>query len=373
MPIRVYGQPAPHFTAPTATVPNFHFDTVGGRNVAMAFLGRPLSVHAGRLLHELGEQRAAFDDHFASFFFVVSDAAHVEALRLREDLPGVRYFVDRHDAIALLYGLAAPEAGGDADRAVEPALVVMDRNLRGLMSMPLRPDRPMLGPVIDGLRKLAVAQDADPALNHAPVLIVERVFEPPFCRRLIDHYAAEGSRSSGVMVDDNGITTAILNDAFKRRRDCLIRDAALIAEVSSRLSRRLLPEIERVFHYRVSHIERHVVSRYDAAEGGFFLSHRDNTTRGTEHRRFAVTLNLNTGDYDGGDLRFPEFGARSYRAPLGGAIVFSCSLLHEVMPVRRGTRYAYLPFLYGDAEARLRQRNRQFVIDSTDPSFPPAR
>jgi hypothetical protein len=41
--------------------------------------------------------------------------------------------------------------------------------------------------------------------------------------------------------------------------------------------------------------------------------------------------------------------------------VFSCSLLHEVRRVTRGTRYAYLPFLYGDAEARLRERNRQFV------------
>ncbi len=62
-------------------------------------------------------------------------------------------------------------------------------------------------------------------------------------------------------------------------------------------------------------------------------------------------------------LRFPELGARSYRAPLGGAIVLSCSLLHEVMPVTRGTCYAYLPFPYGDAgsaaaraESTLRHR-----------------
>ena len=68
-----------------------------------------------------------------------------------------------------------------------------------------------------------------------------------------------------------------------------------------------------------------------------------------------MTINLNAGDYDGGDLRFPEYGPRTYRAPTGGAIVFSCSLLHEATPVTRGTRYAFLPFLYDDAAARLRE------------------
>jgi predicted 2-oxoglutarate/Fe(II)-dependent dioxygenase YbiX len=70
-----------------------------------------------------------------------------------------------------------------------------------------------------------------------------------------------------------------------------------------------------------------------------------------------VTINLNAGGYDGGDLRFPEFGGRTYRAPTGGAVVFSCSLLHEATPVTRGTRYAFLPFLYDDEAARLREAN----------------
>jgi hypothetical protein len=361
MPIRVFGESMPSFTAATASVPQFRFDTVAGRNVVTAFLGRPLSPYARRLLRELREERAAFDDAFASFFFVVSDPGHLEELQLREDLPGVRCFVDGDDAIAGLYGLLSRASARAGGATVEAALVVMDRGLRGLMSMPLRDDRPMLRPVVEGLRRLAMAQDASPVLSHAPVLVVERVFEPPFCRRLIEHHARHGSMASGVMLDRDDRTVAILNDRFKRRRDCLIHDPALVAEVSSRLARRLLPQIENAFHYRVSHIERHVVARYDAAEGGFFLAHRDNTTRGTEHRKFAVTLNLNPDDYEGGDLRFPEFGGRLYRAPLGGAIVFSCSLLHEALPVTRGARYAYLPFLYGDADARLREQNRAFV------------
>jgi hypothetical protein len=60
-------------------------------------------------------------------------------------------------------------------------------------------------------------------------------------------------------------------------------------------------------------------------------------------------------------LRFPEFGSRQYQPPTGGALVFSCSLLHEVSPVRRGKRYAFLPFLYDEAGARVRQENAAFL------------
>jgi predicted 2-oxoglutarate/Fe(II)-dependent dioxygenase YbiX len=99
-----------------------------------------------------------------------------------------------------------------------------------------------------------------------------------------------------------------------------------------------------------------MVACYEAS-AGHFKPHRDNTTKGTAHRRFAVTINLNAGEYEGGDLRFPEFGNRTYRAPTGGAIVFSCSLLHEATPVTAGRRYAFLPFLYDEQAARVREAN----------------
>jgi predicted 2-oxoglutarate/Fe(II)-dependent dioxygenase YbiX len=105
------------------------------------------------------------------------------------------------------------------------------------------------------------------------------------------------------------------------------------------------------------------VACYDSASSDFFRPHRDNTTKGTAHRRFAVSLNLNTGEYDGGLLRFPEFGQQTYTAPAGGAVVFSCSLLHEATPVTEGRRYVYLPFLYDEAAAKIREANCQFIGD----------
>jgi len=66
------------------------------------------------------------------------------------------------------------------------------------------------------------------------------------------------------------------------------------------------------------------------------------------HRRFACSINLNTEDFEGGELRFPEFGNHLYRPPTGAAIVFSSSLLHEPLHVTAGRRFVLLAFLYGD-------------------------
>jgi predicted 2-oxoglutarate/Fe(II)-dependent dioxygenase YbiX len=125
--------------------------------------------------------------------------------------------------------------------------------------------------------------------------------------------------------------------------------------------------IERAFMWRPTRMERYLIARYDAEGGGFFRPHRDNTTNGTAHRRFAVTINLNAEDYEGGDLRFPEFGSRTYRAPTGGAVVFACALLHEATPVTRGERYAFLPFLYDDAAAKVREANHKYLDESIAP------
>jgi predicted 2-oxoglutarate/Fe(II)-dependent dioxygenase YbiX len=73
-----------------------------------------------------------------------------------------------------------------------------------------------------------------------------------------------------------------------------------------------------------------------------------------------VTLNLNS-EFEGGDLRFPEFGRQTYKVPAGGAVVFSCSLLHEATPITKGKRYAFLPFLYDEAAAKVRKENLKYI------------
>jgi predicted 2-oxoglutarate/Fe(II)-dependent dioxygenase YbiX len=202
---------------------------------------------------------------------------------------------------------------------------------------------------------------------HAPVLLVPRVFEPVFCRRLISYYDAHGGEPSGTTREnDAGQTYVALHPELKRRSDCRIDDEPLQRGCMQRIFWRLLPQVERAFMWRATRMERHIVARYDGRTGGFFGPHRDNTTKGTAHRRFAVTINLNTKDYAGGDLRFPEFGSRTYRAPTGGAVVFACALLHEATPVTRGHRYAFLPFLYDESDAAGRLANNDHLDASID-------
>jgi predicted 2-oxoglutarate/Fe(II)-dependent dioxygenase YbiX len=74
-----------------------------------------------------------------------------------------------------------------------------------------------------------------------------------------------------------------------------------------------------------------------------------------------MTINLNAEEYSGGDLVFPEYSREAFRAPTGGAIVFSCSLTHEALPVTAGNRYAFLPFLYDEPGAKLREKNARFL------------
>ena len=45
--------------------------------------------------------------------------------------------------------------------------------------------------------------------------------------------------------------------------------------------------------------------------------------------------------------------------------MFSCALLHAVTPVTKGKRYAFLPFLYDEAAAKIRAENQQFLEDKS--------
>ena len=151
--------------------------------------------------------------------------------------------------------------------------------------------------------------------------------------------------------------TVMKQDAQRKvRKDYLIEDEELIKLIQRRVQRRIAPEILKVHQFNANRMERYIVACYTAEDGGHFFMHRDNTTKGTAHRRFAVSINLNS-DFDGGELSFPEYSRKSIKIPTGTAVVFSCSLLHTVSKVTRGYRYAFLPFLYDDAAAKVREAN----------------
>ncbi|CAN5381892.1 hypothetical protein BH10PSE6_BH10PSE6_10390 [soil metagenome] len=366
MPKLRRGEPAPAFEARTPSNPRFAFHTAAGRPILLVFLGTPAGAAAARLVKEVGELRSAFNDRDLALFYVANDERAIERLGIAQALPGIRYFLDFDGRISAQLGFSTTD-GASGSGLIETGAVLLDRALRGLETVVVADDddRPVIAPLIERVRKLAAWEASAPNVNHAPVLVAERIFEPAFCRALIEYYERHGGNDSGFMRERDGLTVLELDHEVKRRTDCSIEDERIRRAANARVSGLLRPLIHRAFQFSATRMERHLVCRYDSMHGGFFSPHRDNTTKGTAHRRFAVTINLNAEEYEGGDLRFPEFGPQAYRAPTGGAIVFSCSLLHEALPVTTGTRYAYLPFLYGEEDAALRERNRAFLADQT--------
>lgn len=346
-----FGEAAPWFRAPALDgAENYAFDSAAGRPIMMLFFGTASNPACAAALLRVQAKRALFDDRRASFFGVTVDPRDAAEKRIRPQLPGIRFFLDYDNAVSRAYG-AVPDGEGGRYR---PHWLLLDQTLRVAGQFPLAEGEAALA----AFAELAAAP---PAPDWAPVAMVPNVLEPDLCRRLIDLYEANGGEESGFMREVDGMTRLLLDPRMKVRRDYMIEDQDLARQLNLRLIHRLVPMVRRSFQFEATRVERLLVGCYEAETGGHFRPHRDNTTRGTAHRRFAVTINLNAGEYEGGDLRFPEFGRRTYRAPTGGAVVFSCSLLHQAMPVTEGRRFAFLPFLYDEEGANLREQNARYL------------
>ncbi len=329
MPLSL-GELAPFFIAPTPSNTGFVFDTAAGRFVLLLFLPQEPQAAVAALKTLAGHQQL-FDDVKLSAFVVLRDRDTVKGAT---DKTGLRWMFDDSGKITERYGPG-------------PHWLLLDPTLRALGAAAIETP--------DGL--FAMMQRLPAPGGHAgtplvaPVLTAPRIFEPEFCQALIDLHAADGGQFTGVM-RDAGDRTVMVMDELKKRRDVLIGDPDLVAAITERLERRLYPYIKQALGFTVTHIERFLVSCYDADDGGVFHPHRDNTTQGTAYRKFACSLNLNA-DFEGGDLRFAEFGPAAYRPPPGGAVVFACGLMHEALKVTKGRRYAFLPFFYDEAGAEV--------------------
>lgn len=360
------GDPVPYFIGRSNANPQFHFSSVAGHYTVMCFLGSSsIESSANALKLFTNDIQQLFNNPDFAFFGISVDPTDEKKLQQQA---GIHYFWDFDGEISRQYGAIDFDEGLKTDKEdvkYFPFTLILDPMLRviGQFSMDDKGEHNKL--VADFLEKLPQSTIYKEATSHAPVLIVPRIFEPEFCRNLIDIYEKFGGTPSGFMKEEQGYTVHKSDPTVKRRQDYNLKDDPahdeLRTQINTTLHRRLIPEIFKAFQFNAKYIERYLIACYDAEPGGFFMPHRDNTTKGTAHRRFAVTINLNADDYEGGDLCFPEFGQQTYHAPTGGAVVFSCSLLHEAKPVTSGKRYAFLPFLYDETARIIRDENRKFI------------
>jgi 2OG-Fe(II) oxygenase superfamily len=337
------GDPAPN--------PGYALDVVAGCHIVLCFYATSADAPGAFAIERVWANRKYFDDRCISFFGLSLDSRGAEG-RMREPTPGIRFVLDSDWTMSRLYGSIPKDARhGTGPIKARRFWIVLDPQMRVLHVVPFVADGSDAATLFRLLDQLRPTVSVDASI-HPPILFLPNIFEIDLCRHLISLYETHGGEESGVWDVVGGNAVPILNPARKRRRDHVIGDdPELIRQLQARIARRIFPEIQKAYSFKVTHIERFMISCYSSDEQGHFSAHRDNTTAATAHRRFAVSVNLNS-EFEGGEISFPEYGSRRYKPPPGGAVIFSCALLHAVSQVTSGRRYAFLPFLYDEESAK---------------------
>jgi peroxiredoxin/predicted 2-oxoglutarate/Fe(II)-dependent dioxygenase YbiX len=330
-------------------VPDFTLPAAGGATLRLYgfFSGRPLLLllwpgpdhpSATAALHELAARQAEFETLDCDTLVVAQtdDAEGFEA-----DLPFPLCFDPKAQVTQAFREAAGLVAGGPTAEAVAGDVLtalVLDANQRVLW---VQQGERLAAPCLAKIAANKMAPAPEVIHEIAPIMILPKVFDQGFCDDLIRLWR-EGNPEEGTVgsADDQGEYHRVYHDR-KKRLDFKIQDPALHRDLELALGQRIAPELEKAFHFANFHFERFLIVCYDAGREDFFRPHRDNLSEDTATRRFAVSVNLNDG-FEGGGVRFPEYGPDRYSPEAGGALIFSCSLIHEALPVTKGERFVLL-------------------------------
>ena len=317
-----------------------------GKPIVVLFYGGNKSSLTRDTLRGFAEVNGALAER--AVVFAINGEAVEENIRFSEEMElPFPLLADPEQLAITLYdlGRARPGENGPAI-AGALACLVADPNCRIMRIDPCVTDPDYAQKILAFVE--GIPEDIPQEVGtHAPVLVVPRVFDPDFCQRLIEQYETAGNQPSGVRQGDGYSSVNVLDAEQKSRRDHVVVEPVLKQEIKNLIIKRVVPELSKAFGYQVKRGEKFKIACYDAKDRGFFQPHRDNCHL-EGGRRFAMSLNLNTGEYQGGYLKFPEYGGHLYRPSAGDAVVFSCLLAHEATPVTAGRRFALLTFFRED-------------------------
>lgn len=327
------GDPVPPFIQKAST-PNgtYTFDMSGGRLNLLLFCSDITQPLVHETLAAIQALPPPSGQPNCSVFIVCSGKINLTVQDLQKLYPSCLFFFDNDHKVHKLFNIEPTHPAQWV--IVNPMLHVADRI-------------PHTAESWANLHAWVTQQQTVPLGIGCPVpaLILSQVLETDFCDALIHYFKTHDAQPSPILfADKDGTPQRAIAPDFKRRHDCFLRDKTLVEGLQARVIRRAVPAIFKVFRFQASRMERLLISAYNAHEHGFFGPHRDNTVSSSSHRQFAISINLNS-DFEGGGLVFPEFSQQEFSAPPGGAIIFSCALLHAVKPVTKGQRYACLPFI----------------------------
>ena len=252
--------------------------------------------------------------------------------------------------------LADPDGRVTAGYGLPPASVVailLDTNQRIAAMLPNTDDERLADRLVQRIAELMAVRQITPMGPHPPVLVIPGVLSAAECRWLMQIYHTQGQ----IWRDHKEIAAQGYTEDFKcrvpdygrsDRIDHVVNNPATLERLATRFQRRIVPEIQKAFQYKVTRREYLRITCYEGSRGGHAVGHRDNPTKELAHRRFACSINLNSEQFEGGELRFREYGEHRYKPASGAALVFSASMLHEALAVDAGRRFVLLTQLFGD-------------------------
>ena len=335
----------------TSFAADFDFDLLAGRHIVILLAGSIQSSIALDAFNRLKEL-SIFNGNDAVLLVVLFTNSETAIASPILNTRGIGVVFDYDLKISRYLGAAATETSKNGSEEYRQMICMLNPRMQIESLLGIE----KIDEAISSITRLDEPSSFLGFEVFAPILVIPNVFESPLSHLLIEQYNEDCRPITGSMRRSGSQTVGIIDKNHKVRRDYLVEDQRVLDTITNRIRTRVRPEIKKIHQFDVTRIERNLVGCYTAEDGGHFRAHRDNTTPATVHRKFALSINLND-NFDGGEVCFPEYGTRSYRAPAGGAVVFSCSLLHAVSRVERGSRYAYLPFLYDAEGSRIRAAN----------------
>jgi peroxiredoxin len=290
------------------------------------------------------------EPNLAAFRACAAELAAAEASLFAISRQGIEANAAAHDRLSLPFVILA-DARADIFKGygVDPfpaapsaTLFMLDSGHRVARVLERMEPAAMAAEALAELRRLGAARPAVTLQAHPPVLVLPRMLTLEDCaflaavwRRGVPEYPTDGFTNAGTK-REAGDFKVVHDGAYGRAVEYIVQDESLQRFIDGRLRRRLLPEIKKAFQATGLQREGYRIAGYEA--GGFINPHRDNSIPTNAKRRFTMTVNLNAGEYEGGELRFREYGEQLYAVERGTAIVWSASLLHEVLPVTKGRR-----------------------------------
>jgi predicted 2-oxoglutarate/Fe(II)-dependent dioxygenase YbiX/peroxiredoxin len=342
------GDRAPNFILPdhTGTVRMF-YERVQGRPTVLLFVGKlqpPLLPAAFSAFEAKADDLAA-----ASIDVFTITVAAPEAVRAFS--PKTALWADPEGKITAAF---LQQMGVDEKSVVqngEAVAAFLDPNQRLQKTVSAQE-----GDLAEAALAFFAARPAVPPAQvrsaTAPVLIIPDLLDPDMCQQLMAMFDVGSVAEATVGSVIAGKETERLAPDFKKRLDLKIDDREMHNTLQNVIGRRVVPELAKAHNFQGFKFDQFLVCRYAADRADKFAKHRDNISPETADRRFAMTLNLNGDEYEGGELVFPEYGPDKYKPGNGGAVIFSCSLLHEALPVTKGVRFALLTFLRQPQQAQ---------------------